>query len=238
MNLLLLQPKDFLGDGTAAISDQRCQHIVKVLRAKVGDTLKAGLLNGDIGNATITSLSSSSVTLSVALNTAPPAKLPLTLLLALPRPKMARRIIRAATELGVSEFILLNSYRVDKSYWQSPLLSDQALHSAMLEGLEQAGDTMLPTLSKAKLFKPFVEDTLPGLLHSRQGYLAHPYATAKCPSHIDQPSLLAVGPEGGFIPYEVEKLQATGLSGFSLGPRILKVETAVPTLIGKMFASI
>lgn len=238
MNLLLLQPEDFLDDGTAAISDQRCRHIVKVLRAKVGDPLKVGLLNGDVGSAIINGLSSSAVTLSVTLNASPPAKLPLTLLLALPRPKMARRIIRAATELGVKEFVLLNSYRVDKSYWQSPLLSDDALHCAMLEGLEQAGDTLLPTLSKAKLFKPFVEDELPGLLRNRQGYLAHPYAEAACPSHIDQPSLLAVGPEGGFIPYEVEKLQAAGLSGFSLGPRILKVETAVPTLIGKMFVGV
>jgi 16S rRNA (uracil1498-N3)-methyltransferase len=239
MNLLLLQPDD-LGTHPSDINhvtlgDQRAQHIREVLRASIGDTLKVGLLNGLIGTASITAINDKSVSLEFELHTPPPPKLPLTLLLALPRPKMARRIIRAATELGAAEIILLNSYRVDKSYWQSPLVSDKTLHKAILEGLEQAGDTHLPILRRATRFKPFVEDQLPSLLNNKIGLLAHPYADQGPPHVRSQTCLLAIGPEGGFIPYECEKLIAAGLQSFSLGPRILKTETAVSTLIGRLF---
>ncbi|MEX1666484.1 16S rRNA (uracil(1498)-N(3))-methyltransferase [Zhongshania arctica] len=239
MNLLLLQPED-LGTHSddinrVTLSDWRAQHIREVLRASSGDTLKVGLLNGLIGTATITAISNDKVSLEFELHKPPPPKLPLTLLLALPRPKMARRIIRAATELGAAEIILLNSYRVDKSYWQSPLVSDETLHKAMLEGLEQAGDTHLPILQRATRFKPFVEDQLPNLLKNKIGLLAHPYADQGPPHSVSQACLLAIGPEGGFIPYECEKLIAAGLQSFSLGPRILKTETAVSTLIGRLF---
>lgn len=238
MNLLLLQPED-LGANTTTkqitLNDERAKHIRHVLRASAGDTLKIGLLNGLTGKAIITAITGTGVSLEFELRNPPPAKLPLTLILALPRPKMARRIIRAATELGAAEIILLNSYRVDKSYWQSPLVSDAALHKAMLEGLEQAGDTMLPTLRRAARFKPFVEDELPRLLANKIGLLAHPYSDQGPPRAIQQECLLAIGPEGGFIPYECEKLIATGMQSFSLGPRILKTETAVSTLIGRLF---
>ncbi|WP_027873680.1 16S rRNA (uracil(1498)-N(3))-methyltransferase [Spongiibacter marinus] len=234
MNLLLLQPSDFTGADTVQISDTRAQHIRKVLRAELGQQLRCGVLNGQLGSAEITGLGST-IELRVNLNTPAPAKLPLTLLLALPRPKAARRIIRSATELGVEKIILLNSYRVDKSYWQSPLVDDAHLHAAMLEGLEQCGDTQLPSIERATRFKPFVEDVLPALLQHRQGLLAHPYHSQDVPAASNQPRLLAIGPEGGFIPYEVEKLLAAGMQGFSLGPRILKVETAVPSIIGRLF---
>jgi hypothetical protein len=56
-----------------------------------------------------------------------PRPLPLTVVLALPRPKMLRRILRALAEVGVKELHLINSYRVEKSYWQSPLLAPTAL---------------------------------------------------------------------------------------------------------------
>lgn len=236
MNLLLLQPEDLgTNPNHLTLSDARADHIRNVLRANLGDTLKVGLLNGLTGNATITAISGSKVSLEFELHTPPPAKLPLTLVLALPRPKMARRIIRAATELGAADIILLNSYRVEKSYWQSPLVSDDTLHKAMLEGLEQAGDTVLPRLRRAKRFKPFVEDELPSLLENKIGLLAHPYAEQSPPQAIKQDCVLAIGPEGGFIPYECDKLIAAGMQSFSLGPRILKTETAVSTLIGRLF---
>ena len=105
----------------------------------------------------------------------------------------------------------------------------------MLEGLEQAGDTVLPSLRRATRFKPFVEDELPSLLSDKLGLLAHPYAEQGPPQAVKQNCLLAIGPEGGFIPYECEKLIAAGMQSFSLGPRILKTETAVSTLIGRLF---
>ncbi|MBD2859582.1 16S rRNA (uracil(1498)-N(3))-methyltransferase [Spongiibacter sp. KMU-158] len=238
MNVILLNPEDFIQENTVQINDHRAKHIREVLKAQVGDTLKCGLLGGKLGSAETVSISDK-IELRVSLNAMPPAKLPLTLLLALPRPKAARRILRSATELGVKHIILLNSYRVEKSYWQSPLVDDAHLHAAMIEGLEQSGDTILPTLERAKLFKPFAEDQLPDRLKNTKGWLAHPYASLSLSEYpernLKESQLLAIGPEGGFIPYEVEKLMAAGCEAFSFGSRILKVETAVPALISKLF---
>jgi len=241
VNCLLLPIDNFVNaDATSAqayISDpKQIDHIHKVLGLQVGDSLKIGQLGGKLGSAIIDDMTPTAIQLrEVQLTLTPPNKLDLTVVLALPRPKVLRRLIMDMTALGVAHIILINSYRSQKSYWQSPLVDNAHLHAAMLEGLEQCGDTQLPSIERATRFKPFVEDVLPALLQHRQGLLAHPYHSQGVPAASNQPRLLAIGPEGGFIPYEVEKLLAAGMQGFSLGPRILKVETAVPSIIGRLF---
>lgn len=235
MNLILLEESDLLTPQLARLRGSRFRHIRDILRAKTGDTVKVGLLNGARGSAVISDFGVDSLELEFACEESVPAKLPLTLLLALPRPKAARRLCRTVAELGVQKLILLNSYRVEKSYWQSPLLTPDKIRSYFIEGLQQAGDTVMPELQIEKRFKPFVEDKLPELLHNKRGLVAHPYGQCHASRGSGDPSVLAIGPEGGFIPYEVEKLNAAGMHTYSLGERILRVETAVPTLIAQLF---
>ncbi len=238
MNLILLQAADYIADDRVRLTDARFLQIAQVHRSAVGDSVRVGVLDGLLGTGEILSLDNNSVELRVALDTAAPAKLPLTVLLALPRPKMARRICRTVAELGVERLVLINSYRVEKSYWQSPLLTPEKIRDYFIEGLQQSRDTVLPELIIEKRFKPFVEDRLPALAAGRRALLAHPHTSAPCPQPLNAPALLAIGPEGGFIPYEVEKLQAAGLQAINLGARILKVETAVPVLVGKLYSSL
>ncbi|TNF36622.1 MAG: 16S rRNA (uracil(1498)-N(3))-methyltransferase [Gammaproteobacteria bacterium] len=235
MNLLLLEECDLTGDNTAIVRERRHRHMVDIKGAGVGDTLPAGILNGATGTATITAQSADSTTVSLALNSQPPAPLPLTLVLALPRPKMLRRILRMIAELGIKELHLINSFKVEKSYWQSPLLAEAAIREYFIAGLEQVGDTALPTCTLHTRFRPFVEDTLPGLLAGRAGVLADPQGTTDWPDGHRQPALLAIGPEGGFIPFERELLLAQGLKAHSLGNRIYRVETAVPLATAALF---
>jgi len=155
--------------------------------------------------------------------------------LALPRPKMLRRIMCIVAELGVAELHLIHSYKVEKSYWQTPVLQEQVFLDYLLQGLEQSRDTMLPSVSCHRRFKPFVEDTLPTMTRTRQSLLAHPGDFPGCPRDQQQDTLLVIGPEGGFIPYEVEKLEQAGCQTVSLGPRILRVETALTVLLGRLF---
>lgn len=245
MNLILLEPGDFHSPpidspsidspSIAQIRDRRFQHIVQVQRAEVGDTLKVGLLNGNIGAGEVIERSEEHIALKVKLEKSPPPPLPLTLILALPRPKMLKRTLQHATALGVKNLYLINAYRVEKSYWQSPWLAEEKLREQCLLGLEQAVDTAMPRIKLRKRFKPFVEDELPAIASGSLKLVAHPVTETACPVDVQQPTTLAVGPEGGFIPYEVEKLQEAGFASVHLGPRILRVETVLPVLLGRLF---
>lgn len=234
MNVILLEPEDFISPDMARLTGRRLLHVLSIHRAQVGDNLRVGLLGGPLGEACVTAISPETLLLRVSLHELPPVKSPIVLLLALPRPKMLKRILQMVTTLGVEELVLLNSYRVEKSYWQTPWLRSDAIHEQLLLGLEQARDTVLPRVTLAKRFKPFVEDQLPSLLEGRQGFLAHPLGDKSCPSNVAGSLLLAIGPEGGFIPYEVDQLQRAGLIPVDLGPRILRVETAVAVTLGRL----
>ncbi len=234
MNLLLFSQQDRLEDNRVRITDFRLQHLQKVIAASEGDSLRVGEINGLMGTAELLKLSSDEAVLAVNLDQSPPAKIPLTLVLALPRPKMLRRILRTVAEMGVPELHLINSYRVEKSYWQTPVLDATAVADYFQQGLMQSRDTVLPTLHLHQRFKPFVEDELAGLIENHRALVAHPGDYPACPGADALPTLLAIGPEGGFIPYEVEQLRAAGCTPVSLGPRILRVENAVASLIAGM----
>ena len=235
MNLVLLYPEDFIAEHRVQLGGRRHHHILTVHRAQVGDSLQVGLLNGDMGRGLVTGVSTDTVEMTVSLDTAPPQALPVTLIVALPRPKMTRRILQTASAMGVKKLYLLNSYRVEKSYWQSPVLAPQSIHDNLVLGLEQARDTRLPQVELRRRFKPFVEDELPALLAGARALVAHPGHGAACPSNLRQPVVLAVGPEGGFIQYEIDKFIDCGFATIRLGDRILRVETAVTALLARLF---
>jgi RsmE family RNA methyltransferase len=235
VNLLLLDQADFVAADRVLLRDRRLTHLQQVHRAEVGESLKVGLLGGDMGSGRLLRLDAGEAELQVSFDQPPPAKLPLTLLLALPRPKMLRRVLQTVATMGVPRLVLLNSYRVEKSFWQTPFLEPAAIHEQLILGLEQARDTVLPEVIIEKRFKPFVEDRLPQLTAGTLGLVGHPGDYPHCPRAVVEPVTLAIGPEGGWIPYEVEKLAAAGLQPVQLGERILRVETAVSALLARLF---
>ena len=236
MNLILLTEADnFLRDDIVLLDGTRAEHILNTIGIHIEDELTVGLLNGLLGTGTVVAFTNSTVSLQLRLNRSPPSPLPLRLILALPRPKVLRRTVAACSALGIKELIFLNSYRVEKSYWGSPLLKPEQLDRHLKLGLEQAKDTVLPSIRLVKRFKPFVEDELPLLLKNTTPLVAHPYSSKPCPKAASGHITLAVGPEGGFIPYEIDKLNEIGFKGITLGARILKVEAVIPLLIGKLF---
>lgn len=235
MNLLLLDDADFVAADRVRLAGRRLRHLREVHRAAVGDTVRVGRIDGEVGRAVVEALDDEAVILGgVRLDGPPPPPAPLRLLLALPRPKALRRVLQGVAAFGVKEIVLLNAWRVEKSYWASPALAPAALREQLLLGLEQGGDTRLPAVAPRRRFKPFVEDELPALLAGSRGLVAHPPAAAPCPRAVAGHLTLAVGPEGGFIPYEVEALRRAGCLPVSLGARPLRVEQAVPALLGRL----
>lgn len=235
MNLILLTPEDFTGSGRVCLTGRRHNHIKKVLQARPGDRLACGLCNGKMGSAVITRIDYAWVDMDVTLDQAPPAPLPVNLVLGLPRPKMLKRIIQCLTSLGVKHIYLVNSWRVEKSFWQSPFLHDDNLAQYQRLGLEQAKDTVMPDISKKRFFSRFVKNELPAISSGTRCITAHPKTEQICPAGVNQPVTLAVGPEGGWIDLEVKTLEDIGFVTCAMGQRILTVETAVTSLISRLF---
>jgi RsmE family RNA methyltransferase len=235
VNIVLIEPDELIGGDRVHIRGRRLDHVRGVLGAAVGDELRVGIVNGKTGTGRIERIGDDAAELTVRLEGAPSAPPPLRLILALPRPKVLNRMIAAAASMGIPEIDLINSWRVEKSYWNSPRLSDENLRMQSLLGLEQGGDTMLPTIRIHRLFAPFVRSELPETIDGRLALIAHPGGAAAAPRHTNRPVVLAIGPEGGFIDREVDAFREIGFSTVSLGPRILRVETALACMIGRLF---
>lgn len=235
MNLLLLEEADFVAADRVVLADRRFTHMQNIHRVAVGDRLRVGRIGGLMGQAEVLSLAAHQAELRVSFDQPPPAKLPLTLVLAVPRPKMLRRLFQTIATLGVPRLILVNSYKVEKSFWQTPFLHPDSIRENLILGLEQARDTVLPEVIIEKRFKPFVEDRLPAIAADTLGLVGHPGPYPACPRAGDRPVTLAIGPEGGWIPYEVDLLAKAGLAPVQLGERILRVETAVTALLSRIF---
>lgn len=231
MNLILLEAADFASDGHVRLSGRRLEHVRRIHAAAVGDELRVGVVNGRIGRGRVVRIDDSALEMTVVLDSDPPAPLPVRLILALPRPKVLNRTIAAAASMGIREIDLINSWRVEKSYWKSPRLSPENLRAQCLLGLEQGFDTMLPAIRTHRLFAPFVRELQ---LHGALGFVAHPRSKTPLPRGVTSAIVLAIGPEGGFIDREVETFHDVGFQSVSLGPRILRVETALAYLLGRL----
>jgi RsmE family RNA methyltransferase len=226
VNLILLFPDDFVDGETVRLTGRRLAHVTHVHRAKAGQSLVVGVAGGGIGRGEVTRLDAEALELRVTLDREPPEPLEVTLVLALPRPKVLNRTIAGATSLGVKRIFLINAWRVEKSYWKSPRLSEENLLLQRVLGLEQARDTILPSIELRRFFRPFVEEELPSIIAGTRALVPHPGA-AEPMRATREPVTLAIGPEGGFIKEELESLVRIGFEPVSLGERVLRVETAV-----------
>lgn len=223
MNVLLFADNQRAGD-RFLLSPAQSKHVRAVLKAQNGDRLRIGAINGFLGQGIV--LDNDSVQIE-HLSTPPPRKINLDIILALPRPKNLRRCLRALSNYGVQNIHIVHSYRVEKAYWQSPLLEAPVIQQALIDGLEIAGDSILPNLQFHRYFKPFVEDIASKFQHEHKLIAAKDGTNDRQQLRASETTIAAIGPEGGFLPYETELFQANGFESINLGARILSVENAL-----------
>jgi len=236
MNLIILKPGDLVDDGLAELSDQRAKHIVSVLKAEPGQSVRIGMLNGPMGTGTVIGTGKSKVCLECSFNAEAPEGPGIDLLLAMPRPKVLKRLWAQLAALGVGRIVLVNASKVERCYFDSHILDPDFYTDRLIEGLQQACCTRLPEVIIRQRFKPFVEDELDDLFGNHLKLLADPSGEKRLSDfEPDGPNkLLAIGPEGGWIPYELEMLQAHGFELFGMGHRILRTDTACIALLGQL----
>ena len=236
MNCLLIEDAELDREsGRVRLAGRRRQHADEILRARVGDTLRVGLIGGQLGTGEILALDRENLELRVDLAEEPPPKIPLHLVLALPRPPVFRRLLSTIASLGVASLLVVGTARTEKSFWQSHVVEENEIRDRLLLGIEQARDTVLPEVTIHRYFESLLDEVLPSRVEGRLALLAHPGSKSDCPHDVNEPVTLFIGPEGGFVDYEVERLESIGFLPVGLGERILRVEPVIPMLIGRLF---
>jgi RsmE family RNA methyltransferase len=234
VNLLLLEPHEVDAPGDVHLSDGRARHLAEVMKAAVGQHVRIGVVDGPTGTGEVVSLTTNAATLRCTLQ-ATPARPAVDLLLALPRPKVLRRLWPQLSALGVGRIILTNAERVERNYFDTHLLRPDAYRPLLVDGLEQARDTRLPAVSVHRRFRVLVEDELAHLSDAALRIAADPRAMPGIAATVRDAAparvLLAVGPEGGWNEFELDLMRAHGFRPVGLGPRTLRTDTACIALL-------
>ena len=235
MNLILFEPGEIGSDGTTVVCGARAGHLLDVLKVAPGHLVRAGVIDGSSGVATVTSVGAGTVGLHCQFDTPMPAPPAVDLLLALPRPKVLRRLWAQLAALGVGQIILTNAARVERHYFDTHVVTPDCYRPLLIEGLQQARDTRVPQVSIHKQFKVLVEDRLDALFPSGARVVADPQCETRIGDvlrpHPGDRVLLAVGPEGGWNDFELTLLTAHRFHAAGIGPRTLRSDTACIALL-------
>lgn len=235
MNLILLEPGEARGASDIRLSGIRAAHLRNVLRVAAGHQVRIGILDGPRGVGTVQSVSDDTIELQCCFETTVPSRPRIDILLALPRPKVLRRLWAQIAALGVGQIILTNAERVERHYFDTHVLTSDCYRPLLIEGLQQARDTRLPTVSIHRRFKVLVEDRLDGSFGRGLRLVADPAAPrlagAVVRESVEERVLLAVGPEGGWSDIEVRLLETHGFRPVGMGSRTLRTDTACIALL-------
>lgn len=234
MNLILFDPAELRPDGSVEATTTRARHLTDVLRVQPDQQVRVGIIDGPLGVGTVTAIGDGRVTLQCSFERDTPERPAVDLLLALPRPKVMRRLWAQLSAMGVGQVILTNAEKVERDYFDTHLLRPEGYRPLLLEGLQQARDTRVPVVSVHKQFRKLIEADLDGLFAHGRRIVAHPAGGTPVSETLSRSTgrvLLAVGPEGGWNDFELGLLRAHGFIPVTMGPRTLTTTTACIALL-------
>jgi len=218
-----------------ALTGREAHHAAHVLRLRKGE--RVIVLDGAGGEllCDIRELGRDRVNLDVVQRQSlPPLPYHLTLLQAIPKGKLLEAIIQKATELGVRRMVPLLSERVTTHpSAESAAAKADKWRLAAVDAIKQCGNPWLPVietplrpgefLERRETFElPLLASLAPGSRHPREHFQAFRARHARNPNSV----CVWVGPEGDFTPAEMDAIQASGAHPITLGPRVLRSETA------------
>ena len=235
MNLILIEPGEVGDAGGVHLTGTRATHLLGVLKVAPGHSVRIGIVDGPCGVGTVEAIADGTVALRCALEPEIPPRPRVDLLLAVPRPKVLRRLWAQIAALGVGRIILTNAEKVERNYFDTHILSPETYRPLLIEGLQQARDTRLPAVTIHRQFTVLIEDELDRLVDRGSRLVADPSATRAAAEVAGENSegrlLLAVGPEGGWNAFEINLLQTHGFQLVGMGTRTLRTDTACVALL-------
>jgi RsmE family RNA methyltransferase len=243
VNLILVEERDLISADRVRLSDARAAHLLNVLRVVPGQAVRVGLLDGALGVGTVETARDGQVTMRCVFELEIPPRPRVDVLLALPRPKVMRRLWAQLAALGVGRITLTNAERVERHYFDTHVLTEACYRSLLIEGLQQARDTRLPAVSIHRQFRILIEDHLDGFFSEGIRLVADPSGVTSIGEALSDHRnrrrvLLAVGPEGGWNDFELSLLEAHGFHRVGLGTRTLRVDTACTALLAITHAAV
>ena len=242
MNRILFE-KSEIADGVATFGGARAAHVLDVLHGEVGQTLKTGEVGGRIGTAEIVGIErmdgGEALVRAKVCHDQESLRPWADIILAPPRPRVMKRLLPQLAAMGVGRIVLVGAKKVEKDFWGATLLKEENYRPLLVDGLMQAGTSILPELVCRRNFRRFVADELDAMFPASRRIVAHPYGAEGTKETEEAKGtagmlLLAIGPEGGWTDDEVELLEAKGFARYSLGPRILRTDTAVVALLARL----
>lgn len=249
MNIILFEASEVSSPLSKA--DSRAVHVLEVLRRREGDSFDAGVVNGPRGKAVVRHIAAGHLELEFRWGDPLPPLSPLTLIVGLPRPQTARKILNEAATFGVTALHFVATGRSDPNYAASTLWSSGEWRRHLLAGAAQAFDTRIPevtwtrTLSsvamacgRAAQDAPAADsnstDAAPELI-ALDNYEAN-LRLGKIDLTIPRSVCLALGPERGWDGDDRDVLRSSGFQLVHLGQRVLRTETALVAALGILSA--
>ena len=208
-------------------NDPRTLHLRKVLRADVGTQVFIGFVNGPRARAQVISVSpDGSYELQVIAEEPAPAHLPITLLIGLPRPHTARRILFEAASLGIAAMHFFTAEHSEPSYAKSRLWQTDEWRERIFRGTEQAFGTQLPQVE--------LHSDIQSAMAMQQGLYTKialdnyeaSEAIGVVPIVNKSSAAIAIGPERGWSAAERSVFREHKWQLAHLGPHVLRTETA------------
>lgn len=222
MNLILFHRAEEAAH--IADDDPRAKHIREVIRLGVGDPVYVGIVNGPRGLGTIIADHEKGIRLDIAWEPLMPVVHPVRLLVGLPRPQTARRILFDAACLGVAQLDFFQAEKGEPSYAGSKLWSTDEWRERLWAGAEQGFTTFLPPVQHFKSLAEALAIKHPCQL-AQDVYEGVGTLSSLAPATA-QLTTLAIGAERGWSAKERDQLRAAGFALASLGERVLRTESA------------
>ncbi len=241
MNLIIIEKHELDGN-QVVLTGQRFKHIRDILRCKVGSKIEVGMLGGKAGSGEVLEISSKHVLLKCEfVKNLDQQPRELDIVCALPRPQTLKSVLQISATMGVSNIHIIRANKVEPCYFNASAIEPSQMRKQLIKGLSQGRNTLLPEVHIHKRFKNFISKTLPAICDKKNSkphkLLFDPYAKDIVGSkHLAKAEhiIIAIGPEAGWVPFEIDFMVEHGFKPYQLGPWPLRVEHALVSAISQI----